>query len=552
VPWTSPNGTPLEIAAAHPRWFWSDLLDALVPNGRLLDFDPATGGLAADPLGVKLETYVDGLFATGYLGGYYLPPQPPGSPNAAWDLNTMFTVISAGEPYGAEAAAVAQELRSFHQGFGIPGGSPAPLLLESGWNDDLFPPSQSLRVYNDLRARDPNADVSLLFGDVGHARGSNKLTVNAGFNDLTEAFFAKHLLGSAASSVRGKRFAAPDPGSVTTYEMTCPANGPGAAPDAGPHSADSWNKAHPGAVFFAGTDAQTVVGSGGNPATAAAFDPIGQRPSDGCATVPAEIAPGTAVYTYDVPATGAFTLLGLPTIEAEIATSGPNGQLAARLWDVSPGGEQLLVTRGNYRLLDNQSGSVTFQLHGNGYRFGPGHTAKLELLGADSPYLRSSNGAFSVTVSKLTVELPTLEAPGAGPGIVPPDRPRRCGGALATLVAGDAAGPLRGTPGPDVILGSPGSDSVRAGGGRDRVCGRQGADELRGGRGGDMLRPGAGPDRARGGRGRDVVRGASGDDRLGGGPGNDRLHGGPGDDHLRGGPGSDRLFGGSGLDEKVQ
>ncbi|HWN73575.1 MAG TPA: alpha/beta fold hydrolase, partial [Solirubrobacterales bacterium] len=34
VPWKSPNGTPLHIAAAWPRWPWSDLVDALLPNGR--------------------------------------------------------------------------------------------------------------------------------------------------------------------------------------------------------------------------------------------------------------------------------------------------------------------------------------------------------------------------------------------------------------------------------------------------------------------------------------------------------------------------------------
>ena len=52
---------------------------------------------------------------------------------------------------------------------------------------------------------------------------------------------------------------------------------------------------------------------------------------------------------------------------------------------------------------------MTFQLHGNGYTFAPGHTVKLVLQGNDDPYLRASNDlAFSVQVSNLTITLPTV------------------------------------------------------------------------------------------------------------------------------------------------
>ena len=52
---------------------------------------------------------------------------------------------------------------------------------------------------------------------------------------------------------------------------------------------------------------------------------------------------------------------------------------------------------------------MTFQLLGNGYRFEPGHTVKLELTGSDHPHWRRSDFAFSVRVSGLSVELPTAE-----------------------------------------------------------------------------------------------------------------------------------------------
>jgi predicted acyl esterase len=80
--------------------------------------------------------------------------------------------------------------------------------------------------------------------------------------------------------------------------------------------------------------------------------------------------------------------------------------IAARLWDVHEG-TQLLVSRGVYRLEDNQKGKIAFQLFGNGWRFARGHTAKLELLGRDATYLRASNFDFSVKLSNLRVSLPT-------------------------------------------------------------------------------------------------------------------------------------------------
>jgi predicted acyl esterase len=101
-------------------------------------------------------------------------------------------------------------------------------------------------------------------------------------------------------------------------------------------------------------------------------------------------------------------LMGLPTVKATIKTLGPFGELVSRLWDVLPSGEQRLISRGVYRLTENQTGTVTFQLHGNGYEFAKGDTVKLQLLGRDAPYYRASNGAFSVEVSKLTASLPSL------------------------------------------------------------------------------------------------------------------------------------------------
>jgi predicted acyl esterase len=195
---------------------------------------------------------------------------------------------------------------------------------------------------------------------------------------------------------------APAAGSVTAFTQTCPAT----APAAGPFTATSWDELHPGAVSFSSRSTQTVTSTGGNPATAAAYDPVAGG-GDACRRVAAETAPGTAVYHG--PKSSGYTVIGLPTVAARITTSGRFGQLDARLWDVAPDGQQTLVTRGTYRLTENQTGRISFQLFGNAYRFEPKHRPKLELLGNDAPFLRPSNDAFTIEVSQASVTLPTRE-----------------------------------------------------------------------------------------------------------------------------------------------
>jgi pimeloyl-ACP methyl ester carboxylesterase len=386
APWTSPRGKTMAIAAAFPRWPWSDLADALEPNGRFLDSEVAPFAQSYEPIGVEIQSYVSGLYADGQISsGYYAPPGA--DPEA--DLTKWFAVTNAGEPFGEEALAVAKQIYTYHQGYGIPlSGTPTPLLLESGWTDALFPVEQSLRVYNQVRALKGYA--ALMLGDLGHSQGSNKENTDHAFNEEAAAFFAAKLerLGTA-----------PAGGSVTAYTQTCPQ----AAPGGGPYTASAFSKLHPAAISFGSAAAQTFTSAGGNPTIAAEIDPIAS--TDACKTVSGESEPDTANYTTTSPG---FTLLGLPTVTATVNTIGPFGEIAARLWDVLPGGEQRLISRGVYRLGESQSGTIAFQLHGNGYQFAAGDTIKLQLLGRDAPYYRASNGVFSVEVSNLTVSLPGL------------------------------------------------------------------------------------------------------------------------------------------------
>jgi hypothetical protein len=192
---------------------------------------------------------------------------------------------------------------------------------------------------------------------------------------------------------------------VETLTQTCPED----VPSGGPFTAPTWQAIHPGEVTFRAGEPQTLTNAGGDPEIAQAIDPIAGPGA--CAQTDAADEQGTANYRLPAVTGDGFTLMGSPTVVADITTTGAFPQLNARLWDVGPDGRQTLVARTVYR--PDATGRQVFQLHPNGYRFAPGHVAKLQLLGRDAPYSRPSNGAFSVTVEDLELRLPVAERPGA-------------------------------------------------------------------------------------------------------------------------------------------
>ncbi len=400
MPWRSPDGTPLQIAAAYPRWPWSDLVDALLPNGRFLDTQVAPRGQSLTPVGVPIQSYISGLYALGSATGYYCGTAPASTPCTDRDANIplSFAQIQAGKPLSADAMAAIRSVYNHNGAYSLAflaGASrPAPLLIQNGWTDDLFPAPHALRAYNLLRSRYPRFAVSLQLGDLGHSRGSNKEATDRLFFGQAARFFDAYVKTGGGGI--------PPNGSVTAFTQTCPQS----APDAGPFRALSWRGIQDGALTFGSNPAKTFTSSGGNQNVAAQFDPIGGT-TDSCKTIGIVNEPNTATYRHRFDS--AFTMLGRPTVRAQIETTGNFGQIAARLWDLMPNGQQRLVDRGVYALNNNQSGRIVFQLHGNGYRFGQGHRVALQLLGRDAPYYQASNSAFSVRVSNLSVALPRLD-----------------------------------------------------------------------------------------------------------------------------------------------
>jgi predicted acyl esterase len=378
-PWRSPRGRHLHIAAANPRWGAWDLTSALQPNGRYLDFGADAAEQSIRPGGVSKEIYNDILYLAGGLSGFY---SPRGGPLSA-DITGWKAMTDRGEPVRGAALAVGRELTEYHSAAGLSGAS-APMLVMNGWTDDLFPAPEAVRAYR-RSARRPGGYVALQLADLGHPRGSNKLAVDRYLNAQGARFFDAFLRD---------RGSAPRNRSVTAFTQTCPAR----APAEGPYRAPTWDRLHPHELAMSRRPGQTISSSGGDPALA-----VSPAENGACGVFAARQAPGTAVVSRRVGRP--FTLLGLPTVRAVVRTRGSGGFIAARLWDVRRQ-EQTLVSRGVYRLRDDQRGRIVFQLFGNGWRFEPGHRVKLELLGNDPGFLRTSNFNFSVRVARLSVELP--------------------------------------------------------------------------------------------------------------------------------------------------
>jgi hypothetical protein len=413
VPWRSPGGTPLQIAAAAPVIPWTDLVYAIAPNGRTLTYTITPQAADTSPVGVEKSSFATGIyaaaqFATGPgqpVGEPFIPGRPMGflappglDPEA--DVASWLLRASAGEPYtDSEARAIVDQLERYHSAYYIDATHPpAPLFVASGFTDDLFPVDEAVRYVNRTQSAYPGAPISLLFGDFGHQRAANKPPERSLLIAAIHAWFDHYLRGTGPTPSHG----------VTAFTQTCPYS----VPSGGPFFARSFAGLARGEVRYDSGAPKTILSSGGNPAVGRAIDPVAGG-GDGCATTSTTTEPGTATYTLPPAPRRGYTLIGAPTVIAYLGISGaaPDvSQIAARLWDVAPNGStQTLVARGLYR--PTGGGRDIWQLHPAAWTFGPGHTAKLELLGNDAPYGRPSNGVFRVAVHRLQLRLPVRQRP---------------------------------------------------------------------------------------------------------------------------------------------
>lgn len=410
IPWRSPKGTRLRIAAAAPVIPWTDLIGTIAPNGRSLSYTVVPPRVSGRPVGVFKASVASAIFLASRfavgpgqpLGEPFVPLRPmgyvaaPGTDPEA-DVSTWVARALQGEPYDdPEAQEIVRTLQRFHSAYWVPPThAPPPLFIASGFTDDLFPVSEVLRFVNRTRRRWPGVPVSMLLGDFGHQRASNEPRQRAHLLKALHRFFGARLKGRGRPPRRG----------VVAYAQTCPRE----ARSSKPFFARSFARLSRGEVRARFRGLRSFSGEGGDPAVGAAIDPVSGG-GDGCVSTEADDAPGTSTYRLRA-VRRPFTLVGAPTVIARLGVGGSRvaAQVAARLWDVSPSGEaQRLVTRGALRPVPGRN---VLQLHPAAWRFEKGHIPKLELLGNDAPYGRKSNGSFRIDVRSLRLRLPVRERP---------------------------------------------------------------------------------------------------------------------------------------------
>ena len=166
---------------------------------------------------------------------------------------------------------------------------PAPALLANGWNDDLFPVDESVRYYNKVRAKYPNAPISMFHLDFGH-------NPRAGGVAAADAREADGRRERVARLLRQGRRAEPADarGGVDILTCKCPAQ-----PVAGDalHRAD-WAQLAPGEIRLNGSATQTIVAPGTAPTNAFTS-------GDVCTTTSSADNASAATYKLDpAPASG--------------------------------------------------------------------------------------------------------------------------------------------------------------------------------------------------------------------------------------------------------
>lgn len=387
--WFSREGRRIKLAAAVPIIGWSDLVDALLPNGVIHPnhVPPASvDERLLEPVGVPKSSYINALFYT--MGDATSEPFIRPGYIEAWYERFLYQ----GEPYADPVAIDA--LRSFLEKrsarYVSTGEYRTPTYAVQGFNDELFPVVQALAMYNMLKAEDPSWPIRMYAGDWGHPRSQNKMSETKYINNSINAWFNHYLKGAG-------------PAPAAKIEARTTVCGGTAKGDL--YRAKSWNglSNDTTTLSIAGpVELDTAV----TDPHAALLDPI-TEPRNVCRTTNSDVATGNAsVMSAMLPSD--LTMLGIPTIESQVLSSADHMLIAAHLWDVTADGlNQTLVDRGVFRLGVGGDQAADLRLNGNGYTFAAGHKIKLELTAKDSPTYRASaiDGTISVTGLTLTIPL---------------------------------------------------------------------------------------------------------------------------------------------------
>jgi predicted acyl esterase len=392
--WNSPKGTRIKLAAAAPIIGWTDIVEALMPNGVIHEnhMPPLTvEARLQERMGVFKRSYADAL--------YLLMGQTTSEPFVRPGyLKAWFEELSGPEPYDPAIASHAlNSLLTKRSAYYVPTGDfRTPTLTVQGFTDDLFPAIQSVQMFNRLKAEDATYPVKMYVGDWGHPRAESDDPETAYISKLVGKWMGYYLKGAgtkpAANAEARTAVCGPEIGTL--------------------YRAGTWDELSDTSKLIALGGPSSLSSDATDP-HAEPIDPVDPFTSDrSSCRVTNTVVPSGHAATEDAPLAADFTMLGLPEVTMTANPSVADLYVAARIWDVSADeSTQTLVDRGVFRLGAAGEQLAHFRLNGNAYTFEAGHKIKVEFTANDAPAFKTSTTSGTVTISAVQVMIPEA-APG--------------------------------------------------------------------------------------------------------------------------------------------
>jgi predicted acyl esterase len=415
----------LRLQVAVAKYPWTDVGYALAPSGHGPDpYETSLGTPDSDtgngfPIGTAKASYITGLFERGNERGIFeegtrTTPTTEGPINiTAWNGR----LVAGGDPYAPEETIVRQarrgltEYRSAYyqdeQWAAQARGRKAAIFTISGWTDELFEAVESFRMFKYLKRLDPQWPVEVAVADVGHSRAQNPPKTWERLNAQAWQFLRAHINGAheQQTGVSSEQTHCGDPGEAA-QRLT------GRTPEDLASGTLTVAFARGGLLTeLSGVDDKDNLTT--DPIVGGAFAP--SRPHDTCRqSDPQRVSTGYTAVSQPLPAPRIY--VGLGTLNVPYTLAGLTATVHARIWDVAPSGETLLITRGTYRLdtladdADAPTGTLRLPLYGNHWQLDGGHRLRVDLQEFDAPTFRPNNSPNTVTFSPPTLVLPTRQA----------------------------------------------------------------------------------------------------------------------------------------------
>jgi ABC-2 type transport system ATP-binding protein len=410
------SGDPA-VRTTIPTATWTDIYDALVPNG------------------VMLLAYANGFYASGYgPGAGLLAGKLSTQQNYSQNLHRWMAEVNSG--VGLEDAKAGMAARSVGTDYSR---VKVPVFIVQGLNDGLFNMNQAVDAYQAIRAN--GGQARLYLGGIGHPPSDGSLDSREATHVSTEVLaWFDHYLKGAHNGILSQspiEFSQADyfhnkwDGTTRTAKRY-----PFARPTTvhlcttGPSGGALSTTACPGGAPAVASNANAGTGYDQEPVTAGAAEDFKDGFAEQLGTDVPDLTTAPTILNYETGTLAApLSLAGIPRLRLKVAAADvlPAGvepataaafQLDPKLYDVAPDGKAKLLTRGAFAepLAAVAPGTstvptheVAFDANGLSNTIPAGHRLRIALQTSDAPYLRPTPNPFAAAIlAGSTVDLPIL------------------------------------------------------------------------------------------------------------------------------------------------